>query len=171
MTRAHALGCDLVKVPFVSLALALSVLACTRPMPPSSPSALLDAPAPAFTRASLDGQPTGTEGPRAVTVVKFFARWCEPCKRTLPAAEALHRERPELRMIGISEDDHPTEARELVQTYGLTFPVVHDRENALAGRFGVRDLPAAVVIDARGIVRWVGVGESADPRAAVDALR
>ena len=47
-------------------------------------------------------------------------------------------------------------AQALVQGYGLSFPVVHDRGNVLAGRFRVREMPVTFVVDGQGVVQWVG---------------
>ena len=103
-------------------------------------------------------------------VVKFFANYCAPCKKTLPAAEELARRRPEVSVIGISEDELASDARRTVATYGLTFPVIHDRDNLIAGRFGVTEMPIAFVIDAAGVVRWAAddTHNEADLERAVD---
>ena len=48
-----------------------------------------------------------------------------------------------------------------VSRHRLTFPVVHDAGNVLAGRFRVTDLPATFVIDGAGRIAWVsGPGQS-----------
>ncbi len=137
------------------------------PPPPSAPSPLHDGAAPDFSRPSLSGEQVDTAALRGQTVViKFFAKYCEPCKRTLPAAEQLHRDHPEVAFIGISEDESQSDTEALISTYGLTFPVVLDRGNVLAGRFRVSEIPVTFVVDAQGIVRWVGgPGQSEDDLA------
>src|SRR5438094_7759049 len=101
-------------------------------LPASSSSQLLRHPMPRFQRPTLDGATFDTSAHTdGVVVVKFFAQYCEPCRRTLPAAEKLHRDRPDIVFVGISEDESDGVARELVQRHGLTFPVVHDAGNVL----------------------------------------
>jgi cytochrome c biogenesis protein CcmG/thiol:disulfide interchange protein DsbE len=147
------------------LALSLSAFACgpqrqrgpAGPPPPSAPSPLYEGAAPDFSRPSLGGAKVDTAALRGqMVVVKFFAKYCEPCKRTLPAAQKLHVDHPEVAFIGISEDESQGDAQALVAAYGLTFPVVMDRGNVLAGRFRVSEIPVTFVIDAQGVVRWVG---------------
>jgi thiol-disulfide isomerase/thioredoxin len=140
------------------LVLLLSVLAtsCGAPAPPpSAPSALLQKPIPKFKRRTLAGSSVNTE-PGQVVVVKFFAKYCEPCKKTLPVAERLHQENADVRFIGIAEDEYQADVDEMVQAYSLTFPIVHDRGNVLAGRFRVSEMPITFVADASGAIRWVG---------------
>lgn len=93
-------------------------------------------------------------------VVKFFASYCEPCTRTLPDAERLKKARPDVLVLGINEDEYQQTARDLVSEYGLTFPVIHDTDNVLAGRFRVRDMPVTFVLDREGKVRWVADTEA-----------
>lgn len=146
----------------VTSVLALTLVGCPKkspdgPPPPSAPSPLYEGAAPDFSRPSLSGAKVDTATLRGQTVViKFFAKYCEPCKRTLPAAEQLHRDHPEVAFIGISEDESQSDAQALISTYGLSFPVVLDRGNVLAGRFRVSEIPVTFVVDAQGIVRWVG---------------
>ncbi len=160
------------------LALTLLLAACGGPAkqaaPPSSQSSLLGKPAPAFKRAALDGSSVEIAAARGkVVVVKFVAKYCEPCTRTLPAIEKLHEEHPDVVIVGISEDERESEARELQATYHLTFPLVHDAEQILAARWRVRDLPVTYVLDGAGKVAWVGGPEKSesDLVAAIEAAK
>jgi thiol-disulfide isomerase/thioredoxin len=108
-----------------------------------------------------------------VLVVDFFAAYCQPCRRSLPMLEALHRRHPDLAIVGVSLDAAATDAQGLVARHRLTFPVVHDPMNAIAGRFRVTELPASFVVDRDGRITWVGGGdqpEDALARAAEVAL-
>jgi peroxiredoxin len=129
-------------------------------LPPSSSSQLLGGQAPSFRRPTVQGLDfdSGRAAGR-VMVVDFFAAYCEPCRRSLPALQALHRRRPDLAIVGISLDASPAEARTLIARYGLTFPVVHDAGNVLAGRFRVTELPASFVAGRDGRITWAGGGD------------
>lgn len=127
------------------------------PPPASSPSRLLGEPLPSFRRPTLQGQTFDTAASSGKwLVVDFFADYCKPCQRTLPALEALHRQQPGLTIIGVSLDDTPDGAWRSVRRHRLTFPVIHDAGNVLAGRMRVTELPMSFVIDGGGRVRWVG---------------
>jgi thiol-disulfide isomerase/thioredoxin len=143
-------------------------------LPPSAPSPLLQQESPDFSRPTLRGTKFDTMSRRgSVIVVKFFAEYCAPCKRTLPAAEALHQRYPDVEFVGISEDEYTRQAESMVHTYRLTFPVVMDHGNVLAGRFRVAEMPTTFVLDRKGTVRWVGgPGQSEDDlERAVEAIR
>jgi cytochrome c biogenesis protein CcmG/thiol:disulfide interchange protein DsbE len=128
------------------------------PVPPSAQSPLHSKVIPDFDRPTLDGPKVDTKALRGkVVVVKFFAEYCEPCKRTLPAAQQMHEKYGgKVAFVGVSEDEQESAARRVVATYGLTFPVVLDRGNVLAGRFRVNEIPVTFVVDGQGTVRWVG---------------
>jgi len=135
------------------------------PPPPSAPSPLLGKPLPTVRRPTIAGGRISQDDTNGHTVViKFFAKYCEPCKRTLPVAQRLHQQRGEVVFIGISEDERTSEAQELVGLYGLTFPVVHDQSNVLAGKFRVNELPVTFVADRRGTIRYV-LGPGHDDQA------
>ena len=139
--------------------------------PPSSQSSLLGQPAPQFKREAVNG-PTVDVGTPAgkVTVVKFIATYCQPCMKTLPAIEKMHEEHPEIAIVGVSEDEHEAEAKQLVSSLHLTFPVVHDQQQVLAARWRVRDLPVTYVIDGKGNVAWVGGPEKSQDDLVAAAL-
>lgn len=141
--------------------------------PASANSPLQSRNLPEFRRPTLRGEVFDTAALSGrVVVVKFFAKHCIPCRRTLPATQALHRDHPEVAVVGVSEDDDARSAEEQVRMHRLTFPVVLDQGNVLAGRFRVSELPAAFVTDRRGRIAWVaGPGQSEDDlRRAVEWL-
>ncbi len=141
--------------------------------PPSAPSAIAEKELPDFKRPSLAGSSVDTEALRGqVVVIKFFAKYCAPCMETLPAAEKLHRKHPEVAFVGISEDEYASDAQALVDGFSLSFPVVHDQGNVLAGRFRVSEMPVTFVVDGTGVVKWVGgPGQSEDDlEAAISAF-
>jgi cytochrome c biogenesis protein CcmG/thiol:disulfide interchange protein DsbE len=146
--------------PLVPPLLALFTLACAHaPAPPSasSPSRLLGETLPSFRRPTLQGGTFDTAAAAGqVVVIDFFADYCRPCQRVLPALEALHRKRPGLTIVGVSLDDTPDRAWRSVRRHGLTFPVIHDVGNVLAGRLRVTELPITFLVDGAGNVRWVG---------------
>jgi cytochrome c biogenesis protein CcmG/thiol:disulfide interchange protein DsbE len=138
-------------------------------LPPSAQSPLLEKPMPTIQRRAIDGRSVDTAG-RGPIVVKFFAKYCEPCKKTLPAAERLSHEHPNVAFLGVALDEYEADVQEMVKSYGLTFPIIHDRANALAGRFRVDELPRTFVVDKAGTVRWVGGSKQteSDLEAAVE---
>jgi cytochrome c biogenesis protein CcmG/thiol:disulfide interchange protein DsbE len=155
--------------------LGLAGLACGPPdFPVSARHPLLGAHLPEIHRQSLDGHAidggtlTGTP-----VLVKFFADYCQPCKETLPAAERVHEQYPDVVFLGVDEDESGETARDVAHRYGLSFPVVHDASNVLAGRFRVSSMPMTFVADASGTIRWIGAEGQTEQqlRQAVQAAR
>lgn len=139
--------------------------------PPSSASSLLGQPAPAFKREAVNGSTVDVGAPAGkVTVVKFIATYCQPCLKTLPAIEKMHGEHPEIAIVGVSEDEKESEAKQLVSSMHLTFPVVHDQQQVLAARYRVRDLPVTYVLDGKGNIAWVGGPEKSQDDLVAAAL-
>jgi thiol-disulfide isomerase/thioredoxin len=136
---------------------------------------LLGAPLPEIHhRESVDGHLVdGGMLAGSPVLVKFFADYCQPCKDTLPAAERIHEAYPDVMFVGIDEDESSEAAKAVASRYGLTFPVVHDGSNVLAGRFRVSSMPMTFVADGAGVIRWVGAeGQTEDDlRRAVQAAR
>ena len=139
--------------------LPLCTSCATKPaaVPASFQSPLLEKPLPEFRRTALDGSRVDTKELKGrVVVIELFAEHCVPCVTSLPAAEAAHRSRPTAAFVGLSEDDGADGAQRMATRHGLTFPVVHDAGRVLAGRLRLTELPATVIADEKGTVRWVG---------------
>ena len=97
-------------------------------------------------------------------VLSFAAEYCKPCKRELPEFIALAKEVADpsvtWAVVLIDKDDAGREAmqRWLVDELKSTVPVLADRFTLLARRFGADQLPYLVVVDRKGVVRWIRTG-------------
>jgi cytochrome c biogenesis protein CcmG/thiol:disulfide interchange protein DsbE len=158
----------------VAPTIVLGCAAAKAEMPPPASSPLMRKPLPSFRRPTVQGPTFDTDAHRGgIVVVKFFAKYCVPCQRTLPAAEALHRDWSDVTLVGVSEDENPSGAQTQVDRYRLTFPVVHDAGNVLAGRFRVTEMPVTFVTNRQGQIVWVGGPDQPekDLARAVEAAR
>jgi cytochrome c biogenesis protein CcmG/thiol:disulfide interchange protein DsbE len=101
--------------------------------------------------------------PEAPTVLNFFAAWCEPCKRELPALQAAAAAHPGVAFVGVDHQDSRLDAIELLDAHGITYPAAYDPRGDLAAKYAVRGLPATVFISTDGRIVGFHQGElSAD---------
>jgi len=169
-----ALG--MVALGMVSLGMVLlgmvALVGCGAAAPPlSASSPMLGERLPKVKRRTVAGAVVDLRQPPGhVVVVKFFAKYCKPCAKTLPVAERVHRAHPEVTFIGVAEDEYREDVDWLIATYRLSFGVVHDRGNVLAGRLRVTEMPITFVADRAAMIRWVGGPNQAegDLAAAID---
>jgi thiol-disulfide isomerase/thioredoxin len=118
-------------------------------------------PVPAFTAKDLDGNPVSTaDWPGKVTLVTFWATWCQPCRAEIPALISLQKQYPDqLRVVGISVDDSPVdEVKDFVKKAGINYPVVMATKEIAEKFGGVPALPTSFVINREGRVVQKHVG-------------
>jgi peroxiredoxin len=118
-------------------------------------------PAPDFTLATLDGQELTLSQLRGKPVVlNFWATWCEPCKRELPALQATAEHYgADVTIIGIDQGEEAPVVEEYLNQYNLTYPVILDRDFAISAKYNVAGLPTTFFIDSAGIIRHLWIGE------------
>jgi thiol-disulfide isomerase/thioredoxin len=145
--------------------------------PPSDPSPLLGKRVDPKTAMSLRGIVLDLPASRRVTVFEVWATWCRPSADTMPAIERLWEDERAagVEVIGIATDDNPGLVQRAVDASGVGFANVVDATGDLRGWLLVRELPAAVVFDREGRIRWMREGLSARDvrrlREVVEALR
>ena len=86
-------------------------------------------------------------------VLNFFASWCTPCLREMPAFEAVHQELgDQVNFVGLANTDTPDKALEMVSDTGVTYPTFDDPDASAVTFFGGTSMPTTVFIDADGEV-------------------
>ncbi|MBI4988967.1 MAG: TlpA family protein disulfide reductase [Rhodocyclales bacterium] len=116
-----------------------------------------------FAAQDLQGRPVRFNAFRGkVVLLNFWATWCPPCRKEMPAMERLHRAYRErgLVVLALSQDDLPPEdVRRFAVLLGLTFPVWHDRDSAVGRRYNVPGVPTSYLITHDGQLAYRVLGE------------
>lgn len=108
------------------------------------------------------------------TFVNLWASYCTPCLTEMPMLqEFAEQQRDRVGVIGVTDDPLLDKARELAAKTGVTFPLFQDDAGTLLRSLRVSSLPATVLVDAQGVVRWshIGVVNNEMLQKALDDVR
>lgn len=96
--------------------------------------------------------PESLEG--KVVVVNFWATWCKPCKKEIPAFNRVYtrfKDRGVLMFGVLTEDIGPTDLLNFASDHEMTYPIVR-LDDSLARHFGVpQNIPTTYIYDQRGV--------------------
>ena len=118
-------------------------------------------PAPDFTLTDLDGnQVTLKQFRGQVLVVNFWATWCPPCRKEMPALERGARwlERFNGRVVTINMGEKPEAVRRYLKQQPLQLQILLDPGGRTAGEWGVQGLPVTFVVDPEGRIAYKAIG-------------
>ena len=111
-------------------------------------------PAPALELPALDGDGRGSlaDYKGEVVVLNFWASWCEPCREESPLLDRWHRRMSERggTVLGVDVLDVTEDANDFIREYGLSYPMLKDRDGETLESFGVVAYPETFVIDRQG---------------------
>jgi cytochrome c biogenesis protein CcmG/thiol:disulfide interchange protein DsbE len=84
-------------------------------------------------------------------VVNFFASWCVPCRKELPAIQTVASKLGDrVAFLGVDHQDNERAALELVAETGVRFPSGYDPDGKVATSYGLFGMPTTLFVDAQG---------------------
>ena len=111
-------------------------------------------PAPVTRLPRLEGGGTASvaDYKGQVVVLNVWASWCKPCREESPLLQRWHErlKRRGATVLGIDVLDVAADARRFVREYGLTYPMLRDRDGTALKDLGVIAYPETFVLDYRG---------------------
>ncbi len=132
-------------------------------------------PAPDFALKSITGENLRLSEFRGeVVMINFWATWCGPCRQEMPLLDELYRryEKVGFQLLGVNIDDDRRSAVKMVRVLGVGFPVLLDERKDVSRLYDVDAMPATLLIDRTGIVRYVHHGyRSGYEQSYVDEIR
>ena len=97
-----------------------------------------------------------------VVLIDFWAPWCGPCMREMPAIKALYEVQHEkgLEIVGISLDGGAEELQKTMTELALPWEIISDHggwKSALAQKWAVQGIPKNYLLDRKGVIREVNL--------------
>ncbi|HUA32048.1 MAG TPA: TlpA disulfide reductase family protein [Candidatus Binataceae bacterium] len=123
---------------------------------PASASADVGQPAPALVVDEIGGSKFDLSALRGkVVIINFWATWCPPCRKEMPALEAFYKQyhAKGVEMIGVSAD-RPHDRRDVESAAkSLSYPVAMLEDAKDNGFEDPSSLPETFVVDRSGVIR------------------
>jgi peroxiredoxin len=143
-------------------------MACSQSVCPK-----LNAPAPDFTLADLNGKQVSLSDYLGHNIIlTFWATWCGHCKIQLPWMQEVYQKYSsyDLAVIAVNSRESYKQAANYIEEQGYTFTVLLDEKGLVNQEYCVPSLPATILIDSKGIIRYGIPGRFQDKEALEEAL-
>lgn len=127
----------------------------------ASPTKLIEQPAPEFVLRSIDGENVRlSEHLGEVVLLNFWASWCGPCRQEMPKLDELNSKyhRAGLLLVGVNVDEEAPKALAMAQAMKVGYPLLMDPNKDTVRAYQISVLPATVIIDREGVIRYVSQG-------------
>lgn len=132
-------------------------------MVPASDLDFVGKPAGEISLPGLDGGTVRLSDHKGkVVLLNFWASWCGPCQREMPALDTFYQQHKGkgFVVLSINVDRDAASARAFLKKLGkpMTFPIGVDDKSAVLGRFAVDRMPTSFLVDPKGVIRRQIVG-------------
>jgi peroxiredoxin len=91
------------------------------------------------------------------TLLFFWATWCKGCRKVQPTVSTLaEKYKGRIQVIGVNTGglDSVQAVSDYRKRNGISYPLLLDRTNQMAEAYGVVAIPAVIVLDRNGQIRY-----------------
>ena len=124
-------------------------------------AAAADVQAPAFTLQSVDGKTVSLAQFKGdVVMINFWASWCGPCRQEMPLLDNIYKQYKDMgfTLIGVNVEPDSSSANAWLKKTPVSYPILYDPNSQVSQLYQVQAMPTTVIIDRKGIVRYVHNG-------------
>lgn len=121
--------------------------------------------APPVAGLLADGRPLTLQAwrdqhPGRAVALHFWAEWCPVCRAEAHTVTRVMQDHPVLTIA--MQSGSPADVTRVLRARRLDWPALVDTDGALTQRYGLPGVPALVVLDAQGRIRFVEVGYTSE---------
>jgi len=127
----------------------------------SAPDDMVGSKVPKFTGSLMGGGELSSQSLNGkVTYLTFYASWCGPCRKELPALMALQDkfESQGFQIVAVGVDTVARKSEIFARKTKVDYPVILDPRNNILGQFDVTSMPTSYLIGRDGVIRYKKVG-------------
>ncbi|KGR75022.1 peroxiredoxin family protein [Ureibacillus manganicus] len=114
--------------------------------------------APEFALSDLNGKAVNLSDFKGkIVILNFWTTWCPPCIEEMPEMQRFYEKnkdhRIEIVAVNLTNFDNGQQAIEsFVQDYGLTFPILLDKDGVVRRMYEILTIPTSFILDTEGRV-------------------
>ncbi|MBB5323474.1 peroxiredoxin [Anoxybacillus tepidamans] len=119
------------------------------------------ATAPDFVLTDLNGKTHRLSDYRGKGVfLNFWGTWCKPCEKEMPYINRQYAvyKKQGVEVLAVNVGEPKLSVQKFVDRFGLTFPVVIDREDQVMNAYEINPLPTTFLIDKDGKIKQIITG-------------
>ncbi|MFZ5476663.1 MAG: TlpA family protein disulfide reductase [Myxococcota bacterium] len=93
-------------------------------------------------------------------LLSFWASWCAPCRKELPALSEFAKQHPDVVILAVNVDRNRKDAQGFLDKVHFDLPVAFDPDAKNLGKYGVISMPTMFLFDRKGALAWRHTGFS-----------
>ncbi len=110
---------------------------------------------PSFVLKGLNGDSISSgDFAGTVTLLNFWATWCPPCRKEMPAIERLQESMKgfNFRIVAVNVAEKNQTVQKFMDSSGYTFPIYLDERGAVGAVFANQGIPTTYLLDDSGMI-------------------